>query len=181
MIRKYCFSLSLGLLAALLTLAPAWSLEPEQQKAFDRILYLTMDDLTAAADALLEQKYPDEDWDKYDFPSFVFTNASVEVGYRIAVTNPDLLGQANIFDRQAVIPCYCFCDAMGHKNLLYCFFQEGKVGGKYDDHAANCNICYSQAMLAFLWNDLGATHAEIIAGMEKRFERIIQLHKEGKI
>ena len=36
-------------------------------------------------------------------------------------------------------------------------------------------------MLAFLWQDLGATHEEIIAGMEKKFSRLIKLHEEGKL
>jgi hypothetical protein len=36
-------------------------------------------------------------------------------------------------------------------------------------------------MLAFLWNDLGATHDEIIAGMKKRFSRMVEKHKEGKL
>jgi hypothetical protein len=60
---------------------------------------------------------------------------------------------------------------MGHKNLLYCFWKDGIPRGEFDDHASNCNICYGQAMLAFLWNDLGATHEEIIKGMEKKYSR----------
>jgi hypothetical protein len=35
-------------------------------------------------------------------------------------------------------------------------------------------------MQAFLWNDIGATHAEIIAGMEKKYQRLIQMKQEGK-
>jgi len=63
---------------------------------------------------------------------------------------------------------------MGHKSLLYCFWKEGKPGGEFDDYAADCDICVSQAMLAFLWKNLGASDEEILKGMEKKFELLIQ-------
>jgi hypothetical protein len=158
-----------------------WAMDDEQQQKFEQILQLDMQQLTTASQEALERKYPDEDWERYNFPSFVFTSEAVETGYRIAVKEPGLLGTANVSGEQEVIPCYCFCDAMGHKNLLYCFWKDGMPGREFDDHAANCNICYGQAMLAFLWNDLGATHDEIIAGMKKRFSRMVEKHKEGKL
>jgi hypothetical protein len=140
-----------------------------QQKEYDRIANMKMVDLTRESAALLEKKYPEQDWEASNFPSFVFTSESVEVGYKIAVVEPELLGNANVAVKDQGIPCYCFCDAMGHKSLLYCFWQEGKAGGKFDDHAAGCNICYGQAMLAFLWKNLGASDQEILQGMEKKF------------
>lgn len=170
-----------ALLLSLVLTVPAWSMDAAQQEHFDSILNMSMAKLTAASEELLEKKYPDEDWDKYDFPSFVFTSDSVEAGYKIAVKEPDLLGQSNLKNKGVVIPCYCFCDAMGHDNLLYCFLKEGKLEAGFDDHASGCNICYGQAMQAFLWNDLGATHDEIIAGMEKKYQRLIQMKKDGKL
>lgn len=158
----------------------SWAMDTNQKKEFDHILGLGLDELTAAAEKLLEKKYSDEDWDKYNFPTFVFTSTAVEVGYKIAVKEPGLLGQANIKDKKAVIPCYCFCDAMGHDNLLYCFLKKGTLSEGYDDHASGCNICNGQAMQALLWNELGATHDEIIAGMEKKYQRMIQMKNEGK-
>ncbi|WP_432823463.1 PCYCGC motif-containing (lipo)protein [Trichloromonas sp.] len=176
---KTRFFISALFLSLMLT-AHAWAMTAAQQEQFDGILNMTMAKLTEASEALLEKKYPDEDWDEYNFPSFVFTSDSVEVGYKIAVKEPDLLGQTNLKDKNVVIPCYCFCDAMGHDNLLYCFLKEGKLEAGFDDHASGCNICYGQAMQAFLWNDLGATHDEIIAGMEKKYQRLIQMKKDGK-
>jgi hypothetical protein len=144
-------------------------MDERQQKEFGRIAALKMADLTREAAVLLEKKYPDEDWDAWKFPSFVFTSESVEVGYKIAVKESGLLGNPDIAVKEKSIPCYCFCDAMGHKSLLHCFWKEGKPGGKFDDHAAGCNICYGQAMLAFLWKNLGASDQEILKGMEKKF------------
>jgi hypothetical protein len=43
---------------------------------------------------------------------------------------------------------------MGHKNLSYCFLKQGTLG-KFDDHAANCNVCDAQTMHAFLMNERG--------------------------
>lgn len=147
-------------------------MDEKQQKEFGRIAALKMADLTREAAALLEKKYPDEDWDVWKFPSFVFTSESVEVGYKIAVKESELLGNPDIAVKEQSIPCYCFCDAMGHKSLLHCFWKEGKAGGEFDDHAAGCNICYGQAMLAFLWKNLGASDQEILKGMEKKFGRL---------
>lgn len=147
----------------------ATAMDAQQQQEFDRIAGLKMAELTKESAALLEKKYPIEDWDKWRFPSYVFTNESVEVGYKIAVKEPELLGNPDIAVKEQGIPCYCFCDAMGHKSLLHCFWKKGEVGKKFDDHAAGCNICYGQAMLAFLWKNLGASDQEILKGMEKKF------------
>ncbi len=160
---------SLLTLLVLLTAAPALALSDSQQKEFDRIMNLSMADLTGEASELLEKKYPDEDWDQWKFPQYVFTNESVEVGYMIAVKQPRLIEKFN---------CYCFCDAMGHKSLLDCFVKKGFFGQKYDDHAAGCNICYGQAMMAFLWAEIGATDDTIKAGFDKKFARLLQQQQQ---
>jgi len=160
----------------LFTALPAFSLDVQQQAEFERIAGLKLAELTSESAALLEKKYPSEDWARQDFPAYVFTSDSVEIGYKIAVKEPALLGNPEIAVKGSdlSIPCYCFCDAMGHKNLLYCFWKEGKPGGEFDDHAAGCNICVGQAMLAFLWKNLGARDEEILKGMEKKFELLLQ-------
>jgi len=158
--------------ASLLTPPQATAMDAKQKQEFDRIANLKMAELTLEASALLEKKYQNEDWEKWNFPSYVFTSESVEVGYKIAVKEPGLLGNPDIAVKEQGIPCYCFCDAMGHKSLLHCFWKEGKVGGRFDDHAAGCNICYGQAMLAFLWKNIGASDKEILTGMEKKFEHL---------
>ena len=41
----------------------------------------------------------------------------------------------------AQFPCYCHCDrGMGHKSLHSCF---------EDDHAAHCDVCTNEALLAY--------------------------------
>ncbi len=159
--------LALLFFALMLIPSVALALSPSQQKEFDRIAKLSMAELTEEAGELLDKKYPDEDWDSYKFPQYVYTSESVEIGYMVAVKNPDLV---------AKFPCYCFCDAMGHRNLLHCFLKKGIFGTKYDDHAANCNICYGQAMMAFLWANMGATDDTIQQGFDKRFERLLKQH-----
>lgn len=135
------------------------------QQEFERIQYLGMDELTEEAHALLEKRYPDEKWDSYRFPRYVFTNDSVEAGYMIAVKEGGLLKQFR---------CYCFCDAMGHKNLFDCFIKSEGRRIKFDEHGAGCNICYGQAMMALLWQEAGFTQEQMQAGFEKRFERLIE-------
>jgi len=169
------------LFACLLLAAPAVAMDSAQQKEFEHIYMMGLDDLAELAEAKLEQTYPHEDWDRYNFPSFVHSSDPVEVAYMVAVKNPSLMGEVNVKDQQHVIPCYCFCSRMGHDNLLYCFWKNGVVGGGFDPHASECNVCVRQALLAFLWNDLGATHSDIIAGMESKFKRLIEMHERGEL
>ncbi len=129
----------------------------DREKEFTRIGKMGAKELAVEAKAALEKKYPGENWEAYKFPKYVYTNDAVQFGYKIAVKEPQLLGK---------FPCYCFCEEMGHKNLTYCFLENWAVG-KFDDHASNCNICYTQAMRAFLWNQLGATEDQMQKAMKE--------------
>ncbi len=130
----------------------------EKEKEFEKIKKMGLKELSSAATDALERKFPGENWEKYKFPRYVYVHNAVQSGYKIAVKEPQLL---------AKFPCYCFCEDMGHKNLSYCFLEKG-VPGKYDDHASTCNICINQALMAFLWNELGASEEE----MQKAFKEI---------
>ncbi len=130
----------------------------EKEKEFQKIAKMGERALTAAAKEGLTKKYPEEKWAAYQFPKYVFIRDAVQAGYKIAVKEYQLLSK---------FPCYCFCEDMGHKNLAYCFLEKG-IPGRFDDHASECNICYTQAMRAFLWNELGASEEE----MQKAFKEI---------
>lgn len=53
----------------------------------------------------------------------------------------------------AQLPCYCHCDrGMGHKSLHSCF---------EDDHAAHCDVCVNEALLADQLQKRGMTPAQI--------------------
>jgi len=153
------------LTAVILMLATAaLAMDREQSAEFNRIMHLSTDELSTLVKGSLQKHYPGEDWKGYRFPDFVFTNESVEAGYKIAVKKPELL---------AKIPCYCACDRAGHKNLLDCFLKGGKQE-EYDKHASFCLTCYTEAILAFLWVDQGATEREILDGMAKWFRMAIE-------
>ncbi len=130
----------------------------EKEKEFEKIKKMGLKELTPAATEALEKRYPGEDWEKYKFPKYVYIHNAVLAGYKIAVKESQLL---------AKFPCYCFCEEMGHKNLAFCFLEKG-IPGKFDDHASTCNICYTQAMRAFLWSQIGASEEE----MQKAFKEI---------
>ena len=136
-----------------------FAMDRNQEEEFTRILKMPLTELTEYARNTLKKRYPEESWAAYRFPDYVFTNDSAETGYKIAVKRPELL---------AKFPCACACNLAGHKNLLDCFLKNGKPGA-YDKHASFCTICYTQAMLAFLWAELGATDHEMLEGMKKRF------------
>lgn len=59
---------------------------------------------------------------------------NVQTAYRFAAANPDLLKQ---------IPCYCGCQALGHKSNYDCYVSGSASAGQlnYDLHATACSIC----------------------------------------
>ena len=53
----------------------------------------------------------------------------------------------------AQLPCYCYCDrGMGHKSLHSCF---------EDDHAAHCDVCVNESIMASQMQKQGMTPAQI--------------------
>jgi hypothetical protein len=52
----------------------------------------------------------------------------VKEAYRFAIANPDVL---------RVVPCYCGCGSVGHKNNLDCYIKEVRSDGsiEFENHA----------------------------------------------
>ncbi len=145
---------------------------------FDTIMDMPLKQLGQLAAKVLEEKYPNEDWTAHKFPNYVYNDMETEMAYRVAVKNHRLLGIVNVSNEDVVIPCYCTCDSFGHDNLLYCFYKNGDSGNGFDEHGAQCAVCIRQALLAFLWDHLGATHEEIMAGMKKKFAPLIEKYHQ---
>jgi hypothetical protein len=59
-----------------------------------------------------------------------FKPGSVREAYQVAKEIPEVLVQQ---------PCYCYCQYQGHRSLLDCY----RTG-----HAASCDICTKEALLA---------------------------------
>jgi hypothetical protein len=130
----------------------------QKDEEFNKIAKMNARELMVKTKEVMDKKYPQENWETYKFPKFVFVHEAVTLGYKISVKEPQLL---------ASLPCYCLCDVMGHKNLLYCFLEKGVIGGNLDDHASTCNICITEAMRAFLWKNIGATEAEMLKALKE--------------
>lgn len=58
----------------------------------------------------------------------------VQEAYRFALANPDAL---------KTIPCYCGCNAIGHKNNLECYLKPESTDAApaFDNHALGCGVC----------------------------------------
>lgn len=56
------------------------------------------------------------------------------------------------------LPCYCYCDHMGHKSLRTCYEST---------HAAHCAVCLKELYYAYSENKKGKTVAQIRAGIIK--------------
>ncbi|MDT8070187.1 MAG: CYCXC family (seleno)protein [Terriglobia bacterium] len=72
-----------------------------------------------------------------------------QVAYDIAQKIPGVLYQ---------LPCYCYCDRIGHKSLRTCYES---------DHAAHCATCLKEAYYAYFETKKGKTAKEIRAGIIK--------------
>jgi hypothetical protein len=137
------------------------ALPASNEKEFQKVKKMDLRELTSATQAAMEKKYPDEKWEKYKFPKYVYIHPAVTLGYKIAVKDPELLAR---------FPCYCMCDVMGHQNLFYCFVEKGIPGGKFDEHASACNICVTEAMRGFLWKELGASEEEMLKALKEIYK-----------
>jgi hypothetical protein len=79
-----------------------------------------------------------------------FSNKSVAMAYQAAKQIPEVLAQ---------LPCYCYCDRIGHRGLLDCFASK---------HGADCEICVKEALFAMQEHRNGKSaeqiRAEIVHG-----------------
>ncbi len=162
------------LISFLLFSSPVFAMSKAAEGRFKVIMNMSLEELGQTSAKLLNASYPDTDWSSYNFPDYVYGDQATEVAYRVAVKHPSLLGVANVQDDEVVIPCYCTCDTFGHDNLLYCFYKNGEPEGDFDKHGAQCGVCIRQVLFAYLWDDLGATHTEIMAGMKEEFAELIE-------
>ena len=76
-----------------------------------------------------------------------FPAGAVREAYQVAKEIPEVLAQQ---------PCYCYCERKGHRGLLDCFRT---------DHAASCNICIREALLAGEMHHQGKSVEEIRAAI----------------
>ena len=79
--------------------------------------------------------------------------------YEMAAKIPGVLNQ---------LPCYCYCERMGHKSLHTCF--EG-------EHAAHCDVCMKEAVYAYQQTRLKKTPAQIRAGIIAGKWKTVDLEK----
>ena len=134
---------------------PTHAISGNTEAQFKNIMNMSLEQLGDVSVKILYEKHPNTDWGAYNFPDYVYDDQATEMAYKVAVTNSTLLGLVNVSDEEIVIPCYCTCDSFGHDNLLYCFYKNGDLKDGFDNHGAQCAVCIRQALLAFLWDDLG--------------------------
>lgn len=69
--------------------------------------------------------------------------------YELASKVPGVISQ---------LPCYCYCERIGHKSLHTCFES---------DHGAHCGICMKEVYYAYQQTKLKKTPAQIRDGIIK--------------
>lgn len=86
-----------------------------------------------------------------------------QVGYDIAQKIPNVLYQ---------LPCYCYCERIGHKSLRTCFES---------DHAAHCSTCLQEAYYAYFQTKQGKTVKQIRQGVERGEFKTINLDDAAEV
>jgi len=69
--------------------------------------------------------------------------------YELAAKIPGVLNQ---------LPCYCYCERIGHKSLHTCYES---------DHGAHCGVCMKEVFYAYQQTKLKKTPAQIRDGIIK--------------
>ncbi len=82
--------------------------------------------------------------------------------YEVAAKIPDVINQ---------MPCYCYCERIGHGSLHTCFEST---------HGAHCGICMKEVFYAYEQNKLKKTPAQIRAGIIKGEWKSIDLEAVAK-
>ncbi len=82
--------------------------------------------------------------------------------YQLAAKIPNELNQ---------MPCYCYCERLGHKSLHTCFETP---------HGAHCGICMKEVFYTYEQTKLKKTPAEIRAGIIKGEWQKVDLEKAVK-
>jgi hypothetical protein len=86
-----------------------------------------------------------------------------QVGYDIAQKIPTVLYQ---------LPCYCYCERIGHKSLRTCFES---------DHAAHCSTCLQEAYYAYFQTKQGKSVKQIRQGIEHGEFKTINLDEAAAV
>ena len=69
--------------------------------------------------------------------------------YELAAKIPGVINQ---------LPCYCYCERIGHKSLHTCYES---------DHGAHCGVCMKEVFYAYQQTKLKKTPAQIRDGIIK--------------
>jgi hypothetical protein len=93
----------------------------------------------------------------------LFSNPYQVRAYQLAAKIPGVLNQ---------LPCYCYCERIGHKSLHTCYES---------DHGAHCAICMKEVFYAYEQTKLKRTPAQIRAGIIKGDWKSIDLDEAAKV
>ena len=82
--------------------------------------------------------------------------------YQLAAKIPGVINQ---------LPCYCYCERIGHKSLHTCYES---------NHGAHCGVCMKEVFYAYEQTKLGKKPAQIRAGIIKGDWKSLDLDEAAK-
>jgi hypothetical protein len=128
---------------------------------FQKLMQMPLPILADKTKTILARKYALPDVPNDSSSEFDFGNRTINLAYHVASKKPELL---------AINRCYsATCENLQLPNLATCFFNQGRAGD-YSLLAARDDICCREALLIFLWNDLGASQNTIDGALRLMFD-----------
>ncbi len=153
LLTALCGSLFIG--------GPAKAMDSADYGEFQKLMQTPMSQLADKTKTIMDKKYALPNLPNDGSSEFDFGNRTINLAYHVARKKPELL---------ATHHCYsATCDNLQLPNLATCFFNQGRVGD-YSLLAASDDICCREALLIFLWNDLGASQNTIDGALRFMFD-----------
>lgn len=98
-----------------------------------------------------------------DLPAYALQRPPdvIRAAYKFAAEHPEVL---------SYVPCFCGCEAAGHRGNHDCFVRERAVNGdviSWDDHGKECTVCIDVATRSRQLFEQGKSVADIRDAVEK--------------
>lgn len=99
----------------------------------------------------------------------------IQAVYRFAAEHPEVL---------RYMPCFCGCNALGHRSSEDCFVKSRSRNGtvsEWNEHGIGCAMCIAVAERAKAMCESGAPLSDVRADIDKRYGHITGLRTDTPV
>lgn len=120
---------------------------------------------TPPSAAVVAKPHVQETLPPLQFPTYALQRPHdvIRAAYRFAAEHPEVL---------TYVPCFCGCEAGGHRGNHDCFVRERAANGDvvaWDEHGMDCNLCIDIAWRSRQLLEEGKSVADIRVAIEREW------------